>query len=346
MYKVYTHSGRTVNPRLTIIMPAFSLIRYFPRLSFVLCAFISIFFRCISVQAAEPPSPGHTALLEKYTSIKAELAKNQFGIPLYLLSKTDARQQLADLYGIFDYPFAALREALNSPADWCDIIPLDLNIKACTFELQSDQRYLTLYAGRKYYQSPGEAYKLNFNFQVAAERPDYLDVTLDAEKGPFLTEDYRIRLEAVPLDATASFVHFSYSYRFGLLARLAMKGYLATVGRSKMGFSIAGHDKNGNPVYVGGLKGAVERNAVRYYLALQAYMDTLKLPYSERFEKRLGRWYDLAARYPEQLYEMSRDEYLDSKKREHENQLKLQKRMGVEAGKFACASSSGPSGKK
>ncbi len=319
--------------------------RYFSRLPFLLCAVVFTIFWRISAQAAEPASPGNTALLEKYSFIKTELAKNQFGVPLYLLSKAEARQQLADLYGIFDYPFSDIREALNSPADWCDIIPLDLNIKACTFARENGQWHLTLYAGRKYYQSPGEAYKLNFKFQVAVERPDYLDVTLDAEKGPFLTEDYRIRLEAVPLGAAKSFVHFSYAYRYGLLAGLATKSYFATIGRNKRGFSVVASDKDGKPIYAGGPRGAVERNAVRYYLALQAYMDTLKFPENERFKKRLGRWFTLTERYPEQLYEMSRDEYLDSKKREHENQLMLQKKA-LETGKFAGVSTAGPPGKK
>lgn len=301
-------------------------------------------FSIHAVQAAEPPSPGNAALTEKYISIKAELAKNQFGIPLYLQSKGDTGQQLADLYGIFRYPFADLREALNSPADWCDIIPLDLNIKACTFGKTDDEWRLTLFAGRKYYHPPGDAYKLNFNFRVAAQRPDYLDVTLDAAKGPFLTEDYRIRLEAMPLDATTSFVHFSYTYRTGLLARLATKGYFATIGRDKKGFSITGHDDKGNPVYVGGPRGAVERNAVRYYLALQAYMDTLRFPENERFDKRIDRWFTLTERYPEQLYEMSRDEYLDSKRREHLNQVKLQKGIAGRE-RFRNSSSAGKAGR-
>ncbi len=73
----------------------------------------------------------------------------------------------------------------------------------------------------------------------------------------------------------------------------------------------------------GGMRGAVERNAVRYYLALLAYLDTMALPADQRFEKRINEWFDLTARYP-QLYEMDKEQYLADKRREHRDQLRLQ----------------------
>ncbi len=54
---------------------------------------------------------------------------------------------------------------------------------------------------------------------------------------------------------------------------------------------------------VGGLRGAVESNVLRYYLAILAYMDTLKIPVEQRFEKRISQWYDLTARYKRQLFD-------------------------------------------
>jgi hypothetical protein len=113
------------------------------------------------------------------------------------------------------------------------------------------------------------------------------------------------------------------------VARAAIKTYFATIGRDKRGFSIIATAKNGDPVYLGGARGAVERNAVRYYLAIQAYMDTLRIPLNQRFEKRNSRWYDLTARFPRQLYELDKGEYLANKRREHANQLMLQ----IEEGK-------------
>ncbi|MDT4876423.1 hypothetical protein FQZ97_1118590 [compost metagenome] len=93
---------------------------------------------------------------------------------------------------------------------------------------------------------------------------------LEAEDGPLGTRRYRIKLEAVALDERRSFLHLSYSYAYGLAARLATQAYLATLGRNKVGFSIVAHDAEGQPVYIGGMRGVIERNTMRYYLAIEA----------------------------------------------------------------------------
>ena len=277
-----------------------------------------------SVPAAEPLSSGGKVLLAKYSAIKPKLEKNQYGIPLYLESKEEYSSLHVDVYGVFAYPFDSVRDALQAPGNWCGINSLLINIKACTFRKVSDQWLLTLYSGRKYYQPPKDAYKLDFRFSIAALQPEYMDISLSAKNGPLYTRDHRIRLEAVPLDKAMTFIHFSYDYNYGVLARAAIKSYYATIGRDKKGFSIISTDNQGNPVYVGGVRGSVERNAVRYYLAIQTFMDTLNIPWNQRFEKRISRWYDLTARFPRQLYELDKSEYLTNKRREHNNQLMLQ----------------------
>jgi len=282
-----------------------------------------------SVQAAEPLSSDGRVLLARYPGIKTRLEKNQFGIPLYLESREEYSSLHVDVYGIFDYPFEGVRDALRAPKNWCDINSLLINIKACTFRKVSDQWLLTLYSGRKYYQHPSDAYKLDLSFRIAAAQQEYLDIALTAKKGHLLTRDHRIRCEAAQLDKGRTFIHFSYDYSYGVLARAAIKSYYATIGRDKRGFTIIATGKKGDPVYVGGVRGSLERNAVRYYLAIQAYMDMLNIPPNQRFEKRNSRWYDLTARYPRQLYELDKGEYLANKRREHGNQLMLQ----IEAGK-------------
>lgn len=280
-------------------------------------------WRC-TVQAAEHLSSAGNVLLSKYPEIKTKLEKNQFGIPVYLESKEEYSSLHVDVYGIIDYPFDGVRDALQSPSNWCDITSLLFNIKACTYRKVSDQWLLTLYSGRKYYQHPKDAYKLDFRFRIAALQPEYMDIALTAKKGPLLTRDHRIRIEAVPLDKGRTFIHFSYDYSYGVLARAAIKSYYATIGRDKKGFSLVATGKKSDPVYVGGVRGSVERNAVRYYFAIQAYMDSLDIPWNQRVEKRTNRWYDLTARFPRQLYEMDKVEYLANKRREHTNQLLLQ----------------------
>ena len=262
-------------------------------------------------------------LLAKYPGISSRLLKNQFAAPIYLESFESGGSQQVDMYGVFNYPFETVRDALQPPANWCDITTLHINIKACTAQKTADRTILTIYSGRKYYQTPAEAYPLKLLYRVTAQKQDYLDIVLTAPEGPLRTKDHRIRLEAVPLDKGSTFVHFSYGYRHGAIANMAIKTYFATIGRDKFGFSTT-PGNNGTPVLIGGVRGAVERNTVRYYLALQTYLDSLKIPEGQRFEQRMSRWYDLTARYPRQLKEAEKSEYLTNKRREHLNQVNLQ----------------------
>jgi hypothetical protein len=289
-------------------------------------AALAVVLSCFySAQASEPVRSDGMALLAKYPAIKTNLEANQYGIPLYLESKEESSSLHVDLYGILDYPFDNINKALQSPANWCDISPLLSNIKASTSRKVSGQWLLTLYSGRKYYQAPKDAYQFDFNFRIASLQQDYLDLELIAENGPMFTKDHRIRFEAATLDKGRTFIHFSYDYTYGIFARAAMKTYYETIGRGKKGFTVAAADKNGDPVYIGGVRGSEERNAVRYYLAIQTYMDTLNIPEGQKFEKRINHWYDLTERFPLQLYEMDKTEYLANKRREHANQLMLQK---------------------
>ena len=75
---------------------------------------------------------------------------------------------------------------------------------------------------------------------------------------------------------------------------------------------------------MGGLRGAVARDVACYYLAILAYLDTLKIPAEQRFEKRVSKWYDLAALYKKQLLEMGESEYLTYKRQDRRSQQQLQ----------------------
>ncbi len=67
-----------------------------------------------------------------------------------------------------------------------------------------------------------------------------------------------------------SFLHFSYAYDEGFLTRNALKAYLATFGRGKVGFTVLGTQPDGAPYFIGGTRGLMERNAMRYFLAVEA----------------------------------------------------------------------------
>ena len=107
----------------------------------------------------------------------------------------------------------------------------------------------------KYDQPVDDAYRLHFDYKLEASQPDYLKAGLSSPDGPLGTRDYRIAVEATPLDATHTILEMSYAYSFGFAARVAMNTYLSTVGSAKVGFSVSGKDDDGKPMYVGGGEG-------------------------------------------------------------------------------------------
>lgn len=262
-------------------------------------------------------------LAARYQALRPQLENNAFGVPIAVESAEEDGLKRGEVHGVLAHPFAALAPALRAPREWCQIALLHLNIKTCTYERRNGQDWLTLYSGRKFYEPPEKAYALRYRFQVTAAGADYLAVTLTADSGPFGTRDYRLMFEAIPL-GQQTFVHFRYAYRPSLTSSLATSGYLATLGSGKLGFTVTGRDGAGKPVYVSGVRGIVERNAMRYYLAIQAYLDTSEIPEMERFERRLARWFELTERYRAQLHELERAEYLQYKQQELRQQLERQ----------------------
>jgi hypothetical protein len=256
------------------------------------------------------------SLRAKYDGLQDRLSHNQFHIPLYLDSGETPDSVTGDVYARIDYPFATVRAALINPGDWCDILILHINIKYCRAASDSQGAVLNVSIGRKYDEPLAQAYRVDFAYRVAAQTANDLKVRLSADAGPFDTRDYRIVLEAVPLESGRTIMHFSYSFSYGLVGRLALQAYLATIGRSKVGFADAGTGADGLPVYIGGIRGLVERNTMRYYLAIGAYLDAVSAPPQERLERRLRAWFAAIERYPRQLHEMERDEYLGMKRKE------------------------------
>ena len=96
-----------------------------------------------------------------------------------------------------------------------------------------------------------------------------------------------------------------------------MQAYLGTIGSDKVGFTVVGKQSDGQPLHVGGMRGLVERNTMRYYLAIEAFLGALSAPPQARLEKRLHDWFAAVERYPRQLHEMEQAEYLDMKRKEY-----------------------------
>jgi len=239
-------------------------------------------------------------------------------LPGSRLAVSSSRQEgegAAVVTGVLPYPYAAVGRMLNEPAQWCDILTLHFNVKACTLE---GEKALTLYSGRKFFQRPAQTYPLRYRIALRQHDSRNTLLQLQAEEGPVGSRDYRLRLEALPV-AEGTLIRLRSSYRPSLLSQALTDGYLATLGRGKVGFS-----KNGV-----GVNGVIERNAMRYFLALQAHLAVQSLAPGQRYEAALHRWFELTERYPAQLHEMEEGEYLEMKRRERLEQQRLQQALAA-----------------
>jgi hypothetical protein len=281
---------------------------------YVLCLYAA------PASAVEPDTNSAAALRERYVALTTQLSSNQFEQPLYLDSAESSGTLQGDIYARVDYPFNVVSAALNGPSHWCDILILHVNTKYCHFSSTPTGDVVAVNIGSKRPQKLEDTYRLQFTYRMVQTTPDYFEVQLAAEKGPLATSNYRIMMEAVALEGRQTFLHFSYSYAYGLAGRLAMKTYLATTGRGKVGFTIIDQQVGSEPQYIHGVRGLVERNTMRYYLAIDAYLGAVAAPPAEQLEQRLENWFVGTERYPRQLEEVDRTAYLDMKRSEYERQ--------------------------
>lgn len=276
---------------------------------------------CAAGQAfAAEPDMSATLLRAKYAELDKQLRNNQFQRALYLNSTESSQNLKGEIYAVVDYPFATVNLALNDPTHWCDVLILHVNIKYCHAASNKAGTTLTVNLGKKYEQPLATTYRVEFNYRRVMTTPDYFALALNAENGPLSTHDYRIRIEAIPLQDGRTFLHFTYAYAFGFTGRLAMQGYLATLGRNKVGFTVTGKLPNGQPTYIKGVRGVVERNTMRYYLAIDAYLAALTAPPRHQLEQRLRYWYNSTDQYARQLHEVEREDYFAMKRKEYQRQ--------------------------
>ncbi|MBC7956516.1 MAG: hypothetical protein H7Y33_11685 [Cytophagales bacterium] len=249
-----------------------------------------------------------TALRERHAQLAAQMENTPFQRPVVLQSSETGDQLQGSIDAVVAQPFAVAREHLQRPAALCEILMLQINTKQCTVA----GNVLDVRIGRKHDQPLADAYRVAFSVQPQASSTDYMNLRLGADTGPFSTRDYRMQLQAIPIEGgSKTFLHLHYSYGIGLTARLAMQGYLATLGAGKVGFT-----RTGSTGYIGGMRGAVERNTMRYYLAIDAYLASLAAPPAQQRAQRLETWFAATEQYARQLHELDRADYLTMKQNE------------------------------
>lgn len=266
--------------------------------------------------AAPPESPAAQTLRATHQRLSDRLEHSSFGRPVQIDSVETADGLQGDVYALVDHPLPEISNTLKGSAHWCEVLTLHINNRRCTVASGPQGRdMITLYVVRRYDKPIDQAFELPFVYRVAGASPEHLSVELSAESGPLGTSNYRVKLEALALDEHKSFLHFSYSYDHNAMVRLGTMAYLATFGSDKVGFTVVGKTPEGQPDYIRGLRGLVERNAMRYFLTLDAY---LAAPGSDQSDRRQRRWFAAAEQYPRQLHEVDLDTYLALKREDRQ----------------------------
>jgi len=261
-----------------------------------------------AAQSALADTSAADVLRARFATLGDTLANNPYKRPLYIESAESSGALKGDVYALVDYPFATVSAALTGAGQWCDIMIMPINTKDC--RVKNGGSTFTVRIGRKFDQPLNDAYPIDFAYRVAESSPTYFAVRLEAETGPLSTHDYRVLAEATPLESGKTFLHLRYSYGYGMAGRIAMQAYLATAGAGKVGFTTSGKD------LIGGMRGVVERNTMRYFLAIDAYLSAAGAPSGQRVDRRLATWFASTEMYARQLHEIDRETYLAMKHRE------------------------------
>lgn len=279
-----------------------------------------VIFGSIAAQAyaTEVSEDSAAALLEKHAALSGQLLNNVYERPIYLESSETSSIVTGNAYAVLNSPFSTLSATFKSPNRWCEVMILHINTKYCRAASDASPSLLNVNIGKKTEQELADTFSLEFNFKQVSSAPTYLSVLVNAEKGPLGTNNYRIELNATPLPEGKTFMHLRYSYGYGMAGRLAMQSYLATLGSGKVGFTTL--SQGPKPVFVNGMRGAIERNTMRYYLAIEAYLASLKAPAAQQFNVRLEHWFKATEQYPRQLHEVDLDSYVMMKKNEYQRQ--------------------------
>ena len=261
----------------------------------------------------------HIKQLEKiYQSIQNQQISLLPEQPIHIQSRINDDRLHADVYAVKTIVFNKLVKKINRPEQWCRFITLHLNIKACVYQLEPET-LLRFYAGRKFYQPAEDAFELSYQFEVKKLTENYFELLLSADQGPFSTSDYQIKLEVLKIDEDV-LLHMSLSYLSSFTSRLGTRVYLSTIGADKVGFSQQ-LSVDGELEYIQGVEGIIERNVMRYFLALSVYLEN-----GDQLQM-VKRWFDTTEQYARQLHEVEEQNYLQAKQREYMQQAEMQQRV-------------------
>jgi hypothetical protein len=262
---------------------------------------------------ASPPTNRGIALLAERTAQQGAMRDSVFGEPLLLVWHDGDLHDEGEVIGELPRPFAQVAELFKSASAVCDLLFLHLNVRDCRPGAKAAAQVLDVSAGPMRETMPGLVYSISFQLRADVVAGSYLDVHLDAAAGPLGVSGVRLRLEAVPIGTDRTYIHVAYAHDASTAAQWATRLYLATAGRSKIGFTVLDRGADGKTHYIGGERAAMERNAMRHYLGVLAYTSVTSGSPPARMEARLRAWHALTERHALQLHELDLADYLQEK---------------------------------
>jgi len=263
--------------------------------------------------AQDPAVDPAAELRARYVALSEALETSTIQKGLHVESAESPDAPRGDAYAIVNYPFATVAGAFTTPAILCESLILHLNVQYCRATSGEELPALSVALGKKTNQPLEDTHHIKLVFTAERASADFMRVELSAKEGPLGTGNYLIAMELVAIDEQRAFMHIQYAYTQGLLARVVTSAYFATKGRDKVGFTLVS-DADEPPELVRGIRGVLERNTMRYYLAFEAYLHALGSPAPQRFEASLERWFAHTELFARQLREVTRDEYITMKR--------------------------------
>lgn len=259
----------------------------------------------------DPATPAPDAPMQEVAQFLVHLGPvAPFGRPLMMRSRVESSSVEGQVEGLVDRPLRDVAASLADAHRWCAVLVLHINNKGCAVEGAGADTQISLKVARKYDQPVEQAYALRFHYRALKMASDEISFQLLAAEGPQGTSDYALQLDAVPAGPSRTAVRLGYAYRQSSMTGLAMDLYFATIGRGKVGFTKVDSSAAADGDHVGGARGLIERNLMRYFLTIEAAAGTPDVTDSRAYEQRLRSWFAGTERYPRQLHELDFETYM------------------------------------
>lgn len=282
------------------------------------------------VQARAVGNAETEGLVQQYLAASQQSPGLAKGLPIHLFTRQEKNRLTVKLIGVMPYSYTEVASVLSQPQSYCEFLPLMFNVKSCIVAEQNPQTQIRYYVAGKHYNPPLTSFRINSVYRLLQYKGDFLSVNLESDEDSLGSSQYRVELRAIPYNGQ-TLISVNSLYAPGRLTRMATYTYINVFARNKPGFTMVKQDDAAKPSPITGFPAIIERSSVRAYLALKSLLTNRHLRPEQQFEARLRTWYDLNSPYNKQLYELDRNQYLDIKRRERANQLRLQAKKGVQS---------------